>query len=397
MEEKYNYRNFILVLLVGCLLVGGYMWFTRAHAVKLATNETESAENLLSFEDLLNEDGKIEIQDFPIFDPADVVSVGDYTHLEDVNIPVIDEIDDEDIDNGIVDYIAFYDAYDVVTEGTVEKGDTIVASYTGYFNGRAVDDYTVENNMFILGEASEPQDFVDAVDGAAIGETLSFDVTFEDDWPDTAYAGKTLQFEAVVQQKNVIPTVTNENVSDITGGAYDDVADFRAYVAQQLTDYAEETADNQLRSSVWAALLDTTELKDVPKDLLVWDACIRLRDYQDQADLADTPIEEYLVSVQNASSIDEVMAAVSDMALEDVKMYAAFCYIADAEQISIDTENPDDELILASRKSNLMQSFSLRDEAVVMEYYKQSNLMNDALDYKVMNWLVENVRQASGS
>ena len=71
--------------------------------------------------------------------------------------------------------------------------------------------------------------------------------------------------------------------------------------------------------------------------------------------------------------------------------YALLTAVAQAEGITVD-EKEDAEL-LNDRSSQLIEGLGLSGQEKLLDYYKQSNLYNDVLNWKVLDWLMENVQQ----
>ena len=147
----------------------------------------------------IQKDGKFVIVDYPDMDLSSYVTLGDYKSMTVAKVEK-PEITDDIIDTNIASYIQYYGKYDKRTEGTVSKGDIIVITYTGYYDGKSVDALSGSNVQMVLGDSNEPEGWVLALDGTKIGESLEFEIVFPDDWSQTQYAGKTIAFKAKISE-----------------------------------------------------------------------------------------------------------------------------------------------------------------------------------------------------
>lgn len=337
----------------------------------------------------IQKDGKFVIVDYPDMDLSSYVTLGDYKSMTVAKVEK-PEITDDIIDTNIASYIQYYGKYDKRTEGTVSKGDIIVITYTGYYDGKSVDALSGSNVQMVLGDSNEPEGWVLALDGTKIGESLEFEIVFPDDWSQTQYAGKTIAFKAKISEVDEIPEVTEDNVSDITSGKYDTVEDFREFIREEVSEYDNTNYESTLSDEIITQMMSDAKFKSVPHEYLVWYVALNMRYYQDAADQYNMTVDEYLKEAGLGTS-EELVANLSEQALEDVPRYALLTAVAQAEGITVD-EKEDAEL-LNDRSSQLIEGLGLSGQEKLLDYYKQSNLYNDVLNWKVLDWLMENVQQ----
>ena len=233
----------------------------------------------------IQKDGKFVIVDYPDIDLSSYVTLGDYKSMTVAKVEK-PEITDDIIDTNIASYIQYYGKYDKRTEGTVSKGDIIIITYTGYYDGKSVDALSGSNVQMVLGESNEPEGWVLALDGTKIGESLEFEIVFPDDWSQTQYAGKTIAFKAKISEVDEIPEVTEDNVSDITSGKYDTVEDFREFIRGEVSEYDNTNYESTLSDEIITQMMSDAKFKSVPHEYLVWYVALNMRYYQDAADQA---------------------------------------------------------------------------------------------------------------
>ena len=370
----------------GMSYLAGGLRLTDADAKKAVTGASA-----VKAEDIQDENGKFVILDYPEdLDMSSYVTISDYEGME-VATEKPGEITDELIQQNIDSFISYYGKYDVHTEGTVEKGDIVTISYTGYQDGVAVAAYTAKDNVLKLGSSDIPAEFEEHLVGTPIGKEQSFTVTFPEDWDDTAYAGRTMDFKATVSAVNEIPEVTDDNVGEITDGKYQTKADFLAYIEQSIKDYEQQQYEAEVGSEILEKLMDQAKFGTVPQELLTWHVSTQMRYYQDMADQYNMTVEEYLQDAGLADSVDDALYAMTQSAVEACKSYGLLDVIADQQGITVDPET--DAADIEERSQQLIEGLGLSGQEKLLDYYGEVNLYHDVQNWKVFDWLRDHVTQ----
>lgn len=337
--------------------------------------------------DLQDEDGNFIILDYP--GTADyVTSLGDYASLTVEAVPKAD-VTQEQVQDGVEQYVSYYGRYDQTTKGVTKEGDLVTISYTGYQDGLAVGAYTVQDGLFLLGSDSLPSSFSESLIGVSIGEEQSFSVSFPEDWGD-AYAGKTLSFRAVVSAVNTIPAVTDETASRLSGGEYATADAFLSYIRETIASYQESQYETALSDEIMTKLLETSTFGTPSKESIAWYVSLQMQPYQIAAAQRGMTMDDYLSSAGLGSSEDLVKRILQD-APDALRPYALLDAVAQAE--GIDVDETADKDYLDSRRDQLVDSYGLYDVSLVPDYYKTSNLYRDVRAWKAFDFLMAHVIQ----
>ncbi len=143
------------------------------------------------------------------YDLSEYVTLGDYAVT---------------VDTTSEDYLAYFNEFDEqftdtlrleVTEGTVEKGDTVNIDYTGKLNGVAFDGGTDTDYDLKIGSGTFIEGFEDALIGSAIGSTVDINVTFPKDYGVETLNGKEAVFTVKLNAKVELNPVTTGNVKKL--------------------------------------------------------------------------------------------------------------------------------------------------------------------------------------
>ena len=390
---KKKWLSIVTIVLVFGIAFG--MSYLASSSLRVSQEDAKKAvtgASAVKAADIQDENGKFVILDYPEdLDLSGYVELCDY-HSMQVQTVEKPEITEADIEANIDSYLSYQDKYIQVTDRPIAEGDILTMAYTGYQDGKAVDAYTTENVRFALGSGGEPEEFAEHLVGTSVGEEQVFDVTFPDDWTDSAYAGVTLTFHVTVSAINELPDVTEENVSELTDGQFDTLDAFRTYIREQIEAYDTEQYESTLSNEIMDKMLEESTFKTVPQELVNWHVSTQMRYYQDQADQYQMTVEEYLQEAGLPDDIDDVLYEMTEVAVESLKRYAVLDAVADAEGITVDEEA--DAAYLEKRSSQLIEGLGLSGEDALESYYHTSNLLHDVQNWKVLDWLMENIQQA---
>lgn len=390
---KKKWLSIVTIVLVFGIAFG--MSYLASSSLRVSQEDAKKAvtgASAVKAADIQDENGKFVILDYPEdLDLSGYVELCDY-HSMQVQTVEKPEITEADIEANIDSYLFYQDKYIQITDRPIAEGDILTMAYTGYQDGKAVDAYTTENVRFALGSGGEPEEFAEHLVGTSVGEEQVFDVTFPDDWTDSVYAGVTLTFHVTVSAINELPDVTEENVSELTDDQFDTLDAFRTYIREQIEAYDTEQYESTLSNEIMDKMLEESTFKTVPQELVNWHVSTQMRYYQDQADQYQMTVEEYLQEAGLPDDIDDVLYEMTEVAVASLKRYAVLDAVADAEGITVDEEA--DAAYLEKRSSQLIEGLGLSGEDALESYYHTSNLLHDVQNWKVLDWLMENIQQA---
>lgn len=177
------------------------------------------------------------------------------------------ELNDADIDKMIETLRGQRRTWSTV-ERAAQQGDRVTIDFTGRCDGVEIKDGKAESMPVELGAGSMVPGFEDGLVGAKAGDDLTISVTFPEDVPDDALAGKAAQFEVHVHlvEASQLPDVDEEFVRGFgvsTGSGEDFREAIRANMGRELADAVRTTT----KKRVMDALLDA-EAVEVPGGLV---------------------------------------------------------------------------------------------------------------------------------
>jgi trigger factor len=141
------------------------------------------------------------------------------------------------------------------------REDRVVIDFLGKKNGEPFTGGQASDYAFVLGQGSMLPDFENAVEGAKVGESKTFDLTFPADYFSVDLAGQTVQFEITVKQVQAprLPEVDADFAKGM-GIADGDIAKMRAEIEGNLKREVKRRIDARIKDQVMDALIKSNQI-----------------------------------------------------------------------------------------------------------------------------------------
>ncbi|MCD8015977.1 MAG: trigger factor [Lachnospiraceae bacterium] len=269
-------KNFILAITCACALAvsavpAGVLAEEETEALD-AAEETESVDDEEADTD--SEEDADETEDEtgdeadavrPTYTALDYVVLGEYKGLTIELEPV--EVTDEDVLAEAEELVSYSDAVEMVTEGTVEEGDTVDITYVGTMDGEEFDggsgDYELE-----IGSGDFIEGFEEGLIGVEAGETVDLNLTFPEDYYYDELAGQEVVFTVTVNGIMSVPELSDEVAEIASDGEYTDLDSWLEYIREYLTEDAESEWTYNVQDALLTELAANSEITGYPQDLI---------------------------------------------------------------------------------------------------------------------------------
>ncbi len=296
------------------------------------------------------------------------------------------EIDDTYLDQ-YIQYMLSMNTSTKEIEGrdTVESGDIANIDYVGKKDGVAFDGGTAEGYDLTIGSGSFIDGFEDGLIGKKVGEEVTLDLTFPENYGNADLAGAAVTFDVKINsiKEAVTPELNDEyvasqNIPDVTT-----VEQYRDYTRGQLEEQAKATFDEEVQSQILQYLTDNSTVKqDLPAEMTErWN--------KNYTDMFTSYASQYGVDLATFMSMygsteDTYEADLKEMADAMAKNYVTLKAIAEKENITV----TDKEFNTALTTQAAQAGYSSVKE------YKEKGDPESYRDYllvqKVMDMLTEN-------
>lgn len=218
--------------------------------------------------DEINEGGPYSSFDYMKKDLSKYVGVGEYFGLRvDVDVPVVTDVQIDGIIFEIADSLTTYEPYEIVVKDRVtEAGDFINIDYVGYIDGEEFEGGKNEGDSIVLADYNGFLDwFDDDLYGVMPGTTVETVGRFPDNYAEEL-AGREVTFKITVNYiagHYTIPVIDDALVSANT--EFKTLEEYRNAIREELEANAESEYDIEKVNAVWQKILDSAEIKKLPK------------------------------------------------------------------------------------------------------------------------------------
>lgn len=277
------------------------------------------------------------------YNPDDYVSLGEYEGIEVVTD--VYTFTDADVENQINDEIEYYveynDAYEytVTDKQEVENGDLVNIDYIGKKDGVAFDGGTATGSHLEIGSNSFIDGFETGLIGHKVGEDVSLNLTFPDNYQNEELAGAAVVFDVKINSidTRTVPELTDALVQNL-GMGFETVDEYREDVRSYLQETCDENNESEKQSAVWDAVYATCTVKEPPQ-ALVDDVYNRIMENAKQyAQYYGTTVEEFIQNNLGMTQ-EEFESESRESAEEEAKQKLAVAAIAKKAGITLSDDD----------------------------------------------------------
>ena len=208
---------------------------------------------------------------------ADYVELpADYASLT-VEVEPAAEVSDEEVESKINEVReSKRELQEVDGRTTVEEGDIVNIDYVGRIDGEEFAGGSDTGYDLTIGSGSFIDGFESGLIGHEVGETVTLELTFPENYSDTTKAGVAAEFDVTINsiQEYNIPELTHEFVAELGimdefGNVIGSVDEFRTYVRNYLIESNESQYTQRLEEAIKSALAEKSTFKqDVPSAIV---------------------------------------------------------------------------------------------------------------------------------
>lgn len=297
---------------------------------------------------------------------ADYVDLpADYASLT-VEVEPAAEVSDEEVEDKIYEVReSKRELQEVDGRTTVEEGDIVNIDYVGKIDGEEFAGGSDQGYDLTIGSGSFIDGFESGLIGHEVGETVTLELTFPENYSDTTKAGVAAEFDVTINsiQEYSIPELTHEFVAELGimdefGNAIASVDEFRTYVRNYLIESNESQYTQRLEEAIKNALAEkSTFKKEVPSAMVerVTESMVQeLTTYAMQYGLDLKTLMQLAYGSTEEGYLDDIRA----MAAESVRRVIILKAIGDKEGIVMSDEQFQAELETAVNSASGYTSVS---------------------------------------
>ncbi len=321
------------------------------------------------------------------YNASDYVTLGDYLGMQ-VALDSNYEVTDDDVKSKIETLIASYPAYEDTDKTTVENGDFVNIDYEGLKDGVAFDGGTAKGTVLEIGSNKFIDGFESGLIGANVGDTVSLNLTFPENYQSTELAGQAVVFNVTINKIVTKQDINYDNITDqyvadnFSSQGYETVQALKDGVKEQLTKSNESTKETDTQSAILEKLQEVCTVDSLPDGVLDQ----RVKDYKDEMektlkDKYNMSVEDYLSSMNETQ--EQFDTEVNDYMQKNLEVELILTAIADKEGIEVDEDGYKEYI------NNIISNGNYADENALMDEYGEDYVKNIYRNNKAMDLITE--------
>ena len=273
----------------------------------------------------------------------------------------------------------------VPVEGrAAQRGDTAVVDYHGRFTpageeaeeqdvpGGQAEDFQIEldDGKFIPG-------FIDGIVGMNAGDTKEVSVTFPEDYPQEALAGRPATFSMTLKElkEKELPELDDDFAQEASGGDYQTIADLRESLEKRFTEEADQKTKSNKEQAILDQLINKVEV-ELPETLVEREVEFMITQTAMQLQNQGVDIKLLL----NQETLPMLKERSRPDAIDRIKRTLALGEVAKRESLTTSDSEIND------RVREVMADLEGRD---VDPERLRTAVAEDLLKEKILNWLEE--------
>lgn len=253
---------------------------------------------------------------------------------------VVQTVSDEDVENDIAQ-LQKRNARIVSVEREAQDGDTVYFDYAGFIGDEQFEGGTADKQELELGSGMFIPGFEEQLIGTKAGEDKDVNVTFPEDYQAEELAGKDAVFHCHIHEvrEEQLPELDDEFAQDVS--EYDTIEELRAKTRERLQEYADQSANSQMKDEAVEKVLEANEV-EAPVTMVNDEIDRMINEFQQQLMYSGMRLEDYYK--YTGSTITELREQIRPDAEKSVKTRILLMGIVKQEGIQVTDEEMDEEL-----------------------------------------------------
>jgi len=302
------------------------------------------------------------------------------------------EVKDEQVEGEIERIVAGSTSFGEVKDSGIIIGDYVTIDYNAKVDGEIDEELSTTGYPLEVGNDTFFPELNEGLLGLKADEEKVIDVKYKKTNANEKLAGKSVSYEIKVAQvrRMIRPEVTDEWVTEMSGGEITTVDDLKERIKQNLVGMAAQSDREHARNEILRMVVEGAEL-DIPDVLADEELAHLIDDFDSRLMRSHMTIEEY--AEQAKKSVDDIRTEQQIMARDMVRRSLVMQEVARRENLLVTKEDLDSMIqILAA--SNNMKSYKMKKE---LEKNGQiNNLANRLFQEKIFAFLEENANIVGG-
>lgn len=267
-----------------------------------------------------------------------------------------------------------------VEDRTVQKDDIANIDFEGFSDGKAFDGGKGENFDLTIGSGQFIPGFEDQLIGANIGDEVTVNVKFPDEYHAEELKGKDAMFKVKINGIKVkeLPALDDEFAKDVS--EFDTLEELQKSTKEKLSAANKEKAQHETEENVINAVCDATEI-DIPQEMIDTQIQNMIRDFDMQMRYQGMDLQQYMK--YTGTTADMLKEQFKDDAAKRVKTSLILEKVCEVEGIDATDKDVEKEY----QKTVESSGMKLED---VKKYIPEGDIKDRIKAEKTIKFLIDN-------
>ena len=317
---------------------------------------------------------------FDLGDISEYVELGEYKNIEVTEQDAT--VTDEDVENELQSQLEnATPEYAQIMEGTVKDGDVVNIDFVGKMNGEEFQGGSGSDFNLTIGSGQFIDGFEDGLIGKNVGDTVTLDLTFPEDYSktNTDLNGAAVEFTVTInyiQGEELARELNDAFVQKQTDGQYNTVDEYRAYIREDLESSNQDTAKKTEINEAWGKIKENATFKKDPEKLINYIHDSQM--YQFESMLSMYGVDKATYLAQMGQTEEEFEESLMDYCRDSAQTSLLVRAIIEAENIDL-TDTEYEEGLQTLAEENNMDADTMKTtyaEAMIRDALRQRRIQD---------------------
>lgn len=273
-----------------------------------------------------------------------------------------------------------------VEDRAVKDGDMTVIDFEGFVDDVAFEGGKGENYPLTIGSSTFIPGFEEQLIGANIGEEVTVNVTFPEEYQAEELAGKPAKFLCTVKEikEKELPELDDEFASEVS--EFDTLAEYKEDVKAKIVERKTAEAKREKESKVIDAIVEDSKM-DIPQAMIDTEARQLLQNYAARLQQQGLSIEQYFQFT--GLDAEKMLEQMKPQAEQNIKARLILEAVVEAEKIETSDEDFEKELKTMSEVYQ-MEVDKMKE---LLGEREEKQIRTDIAIQKAVEFVVENAKE----
>lgn len=278
-------------------------------------------------------------------------------------------VTDEDVENEANRILKQKADLEVVEDGVIENGNTVVFDYVGTVDGVEFEGGKAENAELEIGSGKFIPGFEDQMVGMKAGEEKVLKVKFPEQYHENL-AGKDAEFKVLVHEikKCVLPELTDQFVEELEIEEVKTVAEWKEFLKNNLITDLTEANENKFVDDVFTKVLENNPIV-IPQELIDIEVNKKVKELEQTANNYQIPLD-YFLKFQGIESVEKYKELVTPGVKSNIQYELILESIIKKENVTLDEEDYEKYYAMLAKGKDIEEVKKMYSKESVDTYFK---------------------------